>query len=1037
MAKKTHHTSCVKGNMGKPLKVAIISAVALLLLGASPAQAAYEIYTYGSGDFVAQVLQGVALVFSGNRIQALVKVILIVGLLVAILQPITSWLHRGQIATGYGGEGFIALIKQVLLAVLVVYVFILPKAEVAIIDRIDPAQNQVIGDVPLAQAVIAHAASVIGDTMGDQMESAFSMPGSLNFSQGGVGMGIKYIDSIYSIQPPSSSTYTATATNGALISQSLKEYFNQCVFPNFAVLDGGAGAKNEALHSLANSSDILASLAAHSALYGDPNITITAPTTIGTAKCSEVLPQIQSAWTAIRPDWLKEVETKVAGNASYNPINVGSGQMTLDVIGHYFPDAGDPFVVLQNIAVGNLMRDAAMRYGAIYGNSDTVADTIAERSAVEGWKTTARMFSSVVHVMRNVFEGLIYGLSVLLPIAVAAAGLAPLGMYIRIALWLQLWVPFYILLNLFGDMEMARSLGAIADLSDGKGPTVKTWQEVGEKAQLSLAYVGSLAFTVPMFAWGLLKGGEYAVSTAVHAMSSGSGAAQIAATTGGQVAGQGNINMGVRRISNDSIIQSTPMSSGIHFANQAGGNTAALDFSKMTGARLTTMGYGAGVTALTSSVSPFFGAGGTRDGMPNLNNVNQVRAEGSVGHADKMREISHTLGYGGTIAPMTRDFTQMNEGQKAATLKRISDATGMTPQESSVLFSQIAGQYAAVDTFTKENYFSKLRGLGFGDKQIGEVQSRLMVAGTYAAAQMTQKEHTANQTYNTLKGWGVTQGELSVIKALYDPNKSYKDNVTGIQSKIAALQLGDSVTREQVISKVAAAEGRSVLSVQKDMNSLLTRLDGGKIAQQGIGPDGRAVTQHTKDGFSSVTDNSDTLKVGGNVMVGNLAGTAVLLNDRKMLAASAGGDANIWTNPAIGTKTVENMTDGLYGSLQTMGQKAANHERGGRAGVGVPPGHVVNAGLSISQSYTDTATDKAQRDEIKARLFSKYDELKNNNTLSYEAKTKYLHAEGQAIKSQLDTMSSKGLTTRQINAETGPAVNETIKVTDGQKTGKW
>ena len=145
MAQKTHHMSCVKGTMGKPLKAAIISAVALLLFGASPAQAAYEIYTYGSGDFVAQVLQGVALVFSGNRIQALVKVILIVGLLVAILQPITSWLHRGQIATGYGGEGFIALIKQVLLAVLVVYVFILPKAEVAIIDRIDPAQSQEIG----------------------------------------------------------------------------------------------------------------------------------------------------------------------------------------------------------------------------------------------------------------------------------------------------------------------------------------------------------------------------------------------------------------------------------------------------------------------------------------------------------------------------------------------------------------------------------------------------------------------------------------------------------------------------------------------------------------------------------------------------------------------------------------------------------------------------------------------------------------------------------------------------------------------------
>ena len=91
------------------------------------------------------------------------------------------------------------------------------------------------------------------------------------------------------------------------------------------------------------------------------------------------------------------------------------------------------------------MRDEAAKLIALYGSPAEASAALATKTSISGWQTTARMFSSIVHTMRNVFEGLIYGLSVLLPVAVA--GLAPLGTYMKIVLWLQLWVPFYILLN--------------------------------------------------------------------------------------------------------------------------------------------------------------------------------------------------------------------------------------------------------------------------------------------------------------------------------------------------------------------------------------------------------------------------------------------------------------------------------------------------------------------------------------------------------------------------------------------------------------
>ena len=155
-------------------------------------------------------------------------------------------------------------------------------------------------------------------------------------------------------------------------------------------------------------------------------------------------------------------------------------------------------------------------------------------------------------------------------------------------IWLQLWVPFYCLLNLYGDMEMVRAMSILAGQSGDGGPTIKQWQEVGEKAQLSLAYLGSLSFIVPTFAWGLLKGGEYAMSAAVSAMSSGSGAASTAASVGGQ-AGMGNFNVGNKGIGNDSFWQQNSNSSRLAQGDYQGNVKGALMVQSITDDSLVSM----------------------------------------------------------------------------------------------------------------------------------------------------------------------------------------------------------------------------------------------------------------------------------------------------------------------------------------------------------------------------------------------------------------------------------------------------------------
>lgn len=608
-----------------------------------------EIFVYGSGDFVVEIFKGLVLMTSVDMIMQLLSIVLLVGLITAIVQPITGWLSAGHLPMNTGGEGFIAMFRQVLLAVLVTRLMLIPVCSVLITDRVDPGQGGPVDNVPLVTASIAFGASRIGDTIAKHMEQAFNQPSTLNFRTGGVGLGIKYIDSIFSIRPPSASTPTGGAvTNAALISQSLRDYFAQCVFPNYGVLDGGGGSKTAALYRLSNQNDILGALATDQAVYADPNIYITSPNSTGTASCATALGDINTAWASVKSDWLKEVEAKVAGDSSIDPALIGTGSLGQEVIHHYFPLASDPYKVLQNIAVGNLMRDAALLYGAKYGDTTETAANLATKSTMSGWTTTARVFGSIVHVMRNVFEGLIYGLSCLLPIAVAIGGLAPLGTYLKVLLWLQLWVPFYVLLNLFGDMEMQRSMAQLAAGSADGGPTVKQWLEVGEKAQLSLAYLGSLSFVVPSFAWGLLKGGEYAMSTAINAMTSGSGAASTASSIGGSV-GIGNTHAFSKSIGNDRVGVSTYATSAMAFAGSMGDFRAKTDVKGLTGMGFSDQSYARSVMGGLESTSKL-------NAYPNLREATQDMNAGARFGAGELRTVRHGAEMSGNTDPFNLGF---------------------------------------------------------------------------------------------------------------------------------------------------------------------------------------------------------------------------------------------------------------------------------------------------------------------------------------------------------------------------------------------
>lgn len=523
----------------------------------------YEIYTYGSGNFLASVFNGVKMLVDGGYISALIKILLVVGLIIGVLSPIMWFFSsRGGGYTAQGAEAFLALIKTGIIAAVIVYVLMLPRANVAIIDRSDPSQSEVISDVPMVNAFIAYVSSRIGDVVGKQVEDIMVPVDAVRFRKNGVAIGAKYLNEILDIDPPASPAQYG-GTNNVSISLVLNEYFERCVFPNFAYIPGSNSIEAQGLRVLRESPNILSDLPALGGPFRNPNLYFNVnfdesnPLTCATAP-----DQINLYWNGIFNGWLKQVNFKLLGG---NPDDPGYLTTVQEIFERYFPNSVGSFQEqIKQLAVLNGIRYALISYAARHGDY-SVKDTLMAQKTGAGWIEAGRLFNKIVQTMRMLVEGIIYGASVFLPVFVAIAGLGAFVTFVKINFWLQMWVPFYVLLNAFADWQFAKVINDALYNSEVDpsfyGISFATVEAVRTHANLILGYIGAFSWSVPALAWGLLKGGEYAVTHAISTITSGSGGQQTAQQVGAEIGGAANISMGRRDIGGYSFMSSTSLAS--------------------------------------------------------------------------------------------------------------------------------------------------------------------------------------------------------------------------------------------------------------------------------------------------------------------------------------------------------------------------------------------------------------------------------------------------------------------------------------------
>ena len=151
---------------------------------------AFQIDTYGNGQFIAEVLNSIA-ILAGSGLLGLIRLGLVVGILLAVL----SSLFGGRVMPGH----------QFALSILIYMMLFGIRIDVAVFDRVT-SYTRVVSSVPAGVGVFAWATSGVGSGLTRLMETAFSTPEALRYSKNGLLRGAelnKALDRVHGRGAPS------------------------------------------------------------------------------------------------------------------------------------------------------------------------------------------------------------------------------------------------------------------------------------------------------------------------------------------------------------------------------------------------------------------------------------------------------------------------------------------------------------------------------------------------------------------------------------------------------------------------------------------------------------------------------------------------------------------------------------------------------------------------------------------------------------------------------------------------------------------
>ncbi|SEA76418.1 Membrane proteins related to metalloendopeptidases [Thiothrix caldifontis] len=479
----------------------------------------WEIYTYGGGEFLATVLNAVAAITQNSNYTGLLAVVAMIGLLWVIIE---------------GAFGKEINYKWLLMMVFVYMGFMVPKSTVIVTDRINPAFNQVIANVPFGLAATAGTASRIGDYLTRTFDTVFALPDDLTYSKTGMLFGQNLM--------MASTRFQITDSR---LRRNMGDFWQSCVLYDVLL---GLYEWDELLSAPDTWEFLKANTSkARAFTYRDAT------------KRRNVIECRVGATGQLNSD----LNDALRLAKSHYGAKLGKGatasaaaaQFAAALPISYQALAGMSMsaeqTIRQNWLANSMEADGFQAYAtrvdaAAAAQSFAIARAETERRTT--YAVLGELAGRTLPLIRNIFEAFIYGI---FPLVFALMLLPQAGKvvmtYIKGLLWLQLWAPLYAILHfgmtLYGTHSATSALTTIHGSALSLATNTGLYQAL---ADMSLV-AGYLSMSIPMISYLIVnQGGAMMAGLAGKVM----GSYEAPAAKGAEEATTGNISLGNTSLGN-------------------------------------------------------------------------------------------------------------------------------------------------------------------------------------------------------------------------------------------------------------------------------------------------------------------------------------------------------------------------------------------------------------------------------------------------------------------------------------------------------
>ncbi len=476
-------------------------------------------YAYWNGEALSDVFNATAAVFGTGEFSRITSVVVLASLMCVVAFGAIK--NEGR-----------AVIRFVAAAVLIWFVFIVPKASVVIYD-VRGETTHVVDNVPLGIAFPASLVNRIGYFLATTYEAVFSPVDAARFTRFGAVYPERVLEALAATGPVTRSTRTA-----------LKTVIEGCILP-------------EALTDSAKANTLTQSASLWETLTQDGWVNPARRVVLdgkGVLSCPKAVAELTTLFESEELPALKRIlGAKLAPEAA-DPASVLATALPQAESLLYGLSRTMDESLRQSILLASLPAAAS----TFTARADATAALAVALSRAQGnlaseinYRTMASIARDALPKIRNAVEFVVIALFPVLALLSLASGAAAgvlLRGYISLLLTVQLWPAVASVVN---HLMIAADTGPFGALArEFGGNTLASLALIRETGATSQAIAGALMCMVPVITYALVRAGDVAVSSLVSGLMAP--AQSAAASQGARLAAgnleQGNVRMGNRTV---------------------------------------------------------------------------------------------------------------------------------------------------------------------------------------------------------------------------------------------------------------------------------------------------------------------------------------------------------------------------------------------------------------------------------------------------------------------------------------------------------